>query len=121
MNHEFNAVIKHFANTDPLINVNYQITLSFPTNDYSGMNLSYFINHNLISNDKILYSNEELFDLFSYNMHKFSIEHTTVKGNLLFKPWLAFNSKEYLTTAVENPYSEISFLAGFINSRTSSF
>jgi len=45
-------------------------------------------------------------------MHKFSIEHTTIKGNLLFKPWLAFNSKEYLTTAVEYPYSETSFLAG---------
>ena len=42
-----------------------------------------------------------------------SIEHTVEKGDLLFKPWFAFNTKEYLTTAVEQPYTEISFLAGF--------
>ncbi|NQT65593.1 MAG: hypothetical protein HQ554_05400 [FCB group bacterium] len=112
IHNEFNAVTKYFTDTDPLLNVNYQITFSFPTNDYSGINLSYFINYNPIDNNEILYLNEELFDLFSYNMHKFSIEHTTIKGNLLFKPWLAFNSKEYLTTAVEYPYSETSFLAG---------
>ena len=112
IHNEFNTVTKYFTDTDPILNVNYQITFSFPTNDYSGMNLSYLINYNPIDNNKILYPNEELFDLFSYNMHKFSIEHTTIKGNLLFKPWLAFNSKEYLTTAVEYPYSEISFLVG---------
>jgi hypothetical protein len=46
-------------------------------------------------------------------MHKFSIEYCVEKGNLLYRPWLALISKDYLSTAVEWPYSEISFLAGF--------
>lgn len=113
VHHDFNAVTKHFTDIDPLLDINYQITFSFPTSDNSGLSLSYFTNYNPISNDRLLYFQDELFDLFSYNMHKISIEHTVEKGNLLFKPWLAFNSKEYLTTAVEQSYSEISFLAGF--------
>ena len=113
VHHDFNVVTKHFTDIDPLLDINYQITFSFPTGDNSGLSLSYFTNYNPISNDRLLYFHDELFDLFSYNMHKISIEHTVEKGNLLFKPWLAFNSKEYLATAVEQPYTEFSFLAGF--------
>lgn len=113
VHHDFNAVTKHFSDIDPMLDINYQVTFSFPTSESSGLSLSYFINYNPISNDRILYLHDELFDLFSYNMHKVSIEYTTQKGNLLCKPWLVFNSKEYLTTAVEQPYSEFSFLAGF--------
>ena len=113
IHHELNSVTKHFANLNPLLNTNYQIIFSFPANDYSGFNISYFINYNIINNDDLLYFNEELFDLFAYNLHKFSIEYTMVRGNLLFKPWLAVTNKEYLTIAVEQPYSETSFLTGF--------
>ena len=113
VHHEFNAATRYFADTDPLLAVNYQLTFSFPTGDYSGLNLVYFINYNIFEEKKLLYHNEELFDLFSFNMQKISFEYTVHKRNLLFKPWLALNSKDYLTTAVVRPYSEISFLAGF--------
>ncbi len=113
VHHEFNAVTKHFADNSPLLMVNYQITFSFPTADYAGLNLVYFLNHNLYKGNRLLYPSEELFDLFSYNMHKFSLEYSVEKGNLLYRPWLALTRKEYLATAVEWPYSEISLLAGF--------
>jgi hypothetical protein len=113
VHHEFNAATKHFADNSPLLMVNYQITFSFPVGDYSGLNLSYFLNHNLYKGNQLLYPSEELYDLFSYNMHKFSIEYSMEKGNLLGKPWLALTSKDYLSTAVEWPYFEISLLAGF--------
>ena len=113
VHHEFNAATKHFADLTPLLMVNYQIVFSFPAGDYSGLNLTYFLNHNLYKGNKLLYPSEELFDLFSYNMHKFSIEYSMEKSNLLYRPWLALTSKDYLATAVEQPYSEISLLAGF--------
>ncbi len=113
LHHEFNAVTKHFSDIDPMLDINYQITFSFPTSESSGLSLSYFTNYNPVSNDRILYFHDELFDLFSYNMQKITIEHTVHSGDLLFKPWFAINSKEYLTTVVVEPYSEFSFLAGF--------
>ncbi len=113
VHHEFNAATKHFADLTPLLAVNYQITFFFPAGNYSRLNLTYFFNYNIHKENKLLYPSEELFDLFSYNMHKFSIEYSVEKSNLLYKPWFALNSKDYLATAVEQPYSEINFLAGF--------
>jgi hypothetical protein len=113
VHHEFNAATKYFTDTDPLLTINYQLTFSFPTTDYSGLNLVYFINQNIIERKKLLYPNEELFDLFSYNLQKLSLGYTVENNNLLIKPWLALISKDYLATAAVQPYSEFSFMAGF--------
>lgn len=113
VHHEFNAATRYFRDIDPLLAINYQLTFSFPTGDYSGLNLVYFINHNIFEEKKLLYPNEELFDMFSYNLQKLSFEYTVENNNLLLKPWLALNSKDYLATAVERPYSEFSFMTGF--------
>ncbi len=112
VHHEFNVATKHFSDIIPLLLVNYKISFSYPAGDYSGLSLAYFFNYNLFKENQQLYPNdcEELFDLFSYNMHKFSIEYTLGKNDLLFKPGLALTSKDYLSIAVRRPYTETSFL-----------
>ena len=112
VHHEFNLATKHFTDIAPLLLVNYKIAFSYPAGDYSGLNLTYFFNYNLFKESQQLYPSdrEKLFDLFSYNMHKFSIEYTLEKNNLLFKPGLALTSKDYLSIAVRRPDTETSFL-----------
>jgi len=113
VHHEFNIASKHYLEINSLFAVNYQIKFSFPTSDLSGMSVAYFCNYNLRKEPQLIYPDEELFDLFSYDMHKLLVEYTQEKGNILFKPWFALVQKKYLPISVIKPYSEVSIIAGF--------
>lgn len=113
VHHEFNVTSKHFLEINPLFAVNYQIKFSFPTSDYSGMSVGYYGNYNLRKETQLIYPDEELFDIFSYDLHKLSAEYTQEKGDILFKPWIALVQKKYLLISVTQSYSEVSIIAGF--------